>query len=83
MVQSITESRQRGSGQMSNDPRGFRGRLGRGPVDWYIVIGLAVGLVVGGAIGGLWGNLGWVLGDLIGAALGAFVGSQLAKARRK
>jgi len=84
MVQSIAESGECGSGRMNdNDPRGFRGRLGRGPVSWYVVIGLAIGLVVGGAIGALWGNAGWILGDVIGGALGAFIGTRLSRSRQR
>ncbi len=83
MVQLVTESGKRGSGEMNNDPRGFRGRLGRGPVNWYVVIGLAIGLAVGGAIGAVWGIGGLLVGDLIGGALGAFIGTRLARSRQR
>ena len=83
MVQLWTESAKRGSGQMKDDPSGLKGRLGRGPVNWYIVIGLAIGLAVGGAIGALWGLGGLLVGDLAGGGLGAFIGSRLARARQR
>ncbi len=62
-------------GQM-NSP-GPRGRLGRGPVNWYTTIGLTVGLVVGGLIGAFWGWIGLFVGDVIGAAIGVLVARQI------
>lgn len=66
-----------------NDPRGSRGRLGRGPVNWPAAIGVAIGLVIGGQIGYFaWGVPGLLIGDVAGAVAGWLIGDRIARSRR-
>ncbi len=68
---------------MGDDRRRTSGLLGRGPTNWYAVIGLVLGLVVGGTIGAYWGWPGLIVGDIIGGALGVVIGLRISRSRRR